>query len=33
MTYVGDGKYRTYVVDLSPSLKYHGVVTQLRFEP
>ncbi|MDP6634486.1 MAG: hypothetical protein QGG42_06290 [Phycisphaerae bacterium] len=29
----GDGKYRTYEVDLSASPKYKGVITQLRFDP
>ena len=29
----GDGKYRTYVVDMSASPKYKGAITQIRFDP
>ena len=30
---IGDGKFRTYVADLSASPNYKGVITQLRFDP
>jgi len=30
---VGDGKYRTYVVDMKASSKYKGVITQIRLDP
>ena len=29
----GDGKYRTYVADLSASPNYKGAITRLRFDP
>jgi hypothetical protein len=30
---IGNGKYRTYVINMSDSPKYKGVITQLRFDP
>jgi hypothetical protein len=30
---IGDGKFRTYIVDLSKSEKYRGFITGLRFDP
>jgi hypothetical protein len=30
---IGDGKYRTYEIDLSASPKYKGAITQFRFDP